>query len=322
MTRARFAVLTAAAAWILIGAGGLVTSMGAGLAITDWPLAYGKLIPPWVGGIRYEFAHRVIAAVVALMVGVLAAWTLRAENRLWVKRLAVGAFAAVLLQALLGGLTVLFRLPTAVSIAHAGLAQLFLGSLVVLAAAIRSAKPDAPQTEPHAARPLRRWAFLAAALIFLQIMLGAWVRHTGAGLAVPDFPLSYNRAVPPLTAESLPEINRLRMHDYSLKVLPSIRPVLVHMSHRAGALAVSAAVAGLLIAALRRPAKDRTLICVGAVLAALLAAQIALAAWTIWSRLEVLPTTAHVSVGSAMFAAAVYGAAESRLRSRARKAEA
>lgn len=308
MTRGRtaFAFLTAASAWLLIGAGGLVTSSGSGLSIPDWPLAYGRIVPPLVGGIRIEFAHRVIAGVVAVMTGVLMVWTLQTERRLWIRRLSIAAFAAVLVQAALGGLTVLFLLPTAVSIAHAGLAELFLGCLVVLAAA------TAAQTsvEKTADSTLLRCAVAVPVLIFIQIMFGAWTRHIGAGLAIPDFPLAYGQLIPPLSSDALPEINRELFEKHSLEYLSSTAPIAVHFMHRLGALAVSAAVLIFLIASLRRSSLDRKLVAVSAALTALLAAQIGLAAWTIWSKLSVWPTTAHVSVGSAMFALSVYGAAD------------
>ena len=289
-----------------------MTSSGAGLAIPDWPLAYGRLIPPWVGGIRIEFAHRVIAAIVAVMTGVLMVWTLRTERRLWVRRLSAAAFAAVLFQATLGGLTVLFRLPTAVSVAHAGLAELFLGCLVLLAAATAAQG----LVEKAADSTLLRCAAAVPVLIFIQIMFGAWTRHIGAGLAIPDFPLAYGQLIPPLSLDALPEINRELFSKHSLAALSSTAPVAVHFMHRLGALAVSASVLIFLIAALRRSPRDRKLVGVSAALTILLAVQICLAAWTIWSRLSVWPTTAHVSVGSAMFALSVYGAADCFFRYR------
>ena len=114
-----FAGFTAASTLILIAAGGLVTSTGSGLAVPDWPLSYGMLMPPMVGGVFYEHGHRMIATAVGFLTVILAIWTWRVENRLWVKRLAGIALAAVVLQGLLGGLTVIFLLPTPVSVSHA-----------------------------------------------------------------------------------------------------------------------------------------------------------------------------------------------------------
>src|SRR5208337_1375761 len=107
----RFAVFTAAATFVLIFAGGLVTSTGSALAVPDWPLSFGKFFPKLEGGVLYEHGHRMIAATVTLLTLALMVWAFRAEHRTWVKRLAAAAFGLIVVQAVLGGLTVLFLLP-------------------------------------------------------------------------------------------------------------------------------------------------------------------------------------------------------------------
>ena len=120
-----YAVFTAFCTFLLIIAGALVTGNDAGLSVPDWPLSYGKLMPPMVGGIFYEHGHRMVAATVGLLTVVLAFWLWRAEPRRWVRRLGWVALATVVAQGVLGGITVLFYLPVAVSVAHACLAQIF-----------------------------------------------------------------------------------------------------------------------------------------------------------------------------------------------------
>src|ERR1700730_4331426 len=115
----RFAVGTACATLVLIVAGGLVTSTESGLSVPDWPLSYGRLMPPMVGGVFYEHGHRMVATAVGLLTVVLAIWRRRPAPRAWVRRLGCAALAAVLAQVGLGGLTVIFLLPTAISVAHA-----------------------------------------------------------------------------------------------------------------------------------------------------------------------------------------------------------
>src|SRR3990167_8440017 len=115
----RYAQATAAAAFGLLVAGGLVTSTDSGLAVPDGPLSYGTWFPPMVGGIRYEHGHRMIAGVVGLVILGLALWLWRIESRHWVRRLGWLVLGGVVAQALLGGLTVLWLLPPSVSIAHA-----------------------------------------------------------------------------------------------------------------------------------------------------------------------------------------------------------
>lgn len=166
---------TAAAAYFLLFAGGMVTSTGSGLAVPDWPLSFGTLNPPMVGGVFFEHGHRLIAGAVAMMtLGLLILSTrpaVPAPARLCA-RLASGA---VLIQAALGGLTVLLRLPPAVSIAHACLGQATF-CLLLAAAVLGGAAPRAPRAATY------RFAVLGFSAAFLQLALGALVRHTGAAL--------------------------------------------------------------------------------------------------------------------------------------------
>ena len=126
----RYTKLVVAATVLLIAAGGMVTSTGSGLSVPDWPTTYGWSMfsfpfNKWVGGIFYEHGHRLIASTVGFLTVILAIWTWRVDPRAWVRRLGFSALGAVILQGLLGGITVLLFLPPAVSIGHAALAQLF-----------------------------------------------------------------------------------------------------------------------------------------------------------------------------------------------------
>src|SRR5688572_31313611 len=126
----RYAKFVSAATVLLIAAGGLVTSTGSGLAVPDWPTTYGWNMFTYpmkhmVGGIFYEHGHRLIASGVGFLTIVLAVWLWLADQRRWMRRLGAIALGTVILQGILGGLTVLFFLPTSISTAHAGLAELF-----------------------------------------------------------------------------------------------------------------------------------------------------------------------------------------------------
>ncbi len=179
--RHRYAVITACATFLLLIAGGLVTSTDSGLAVPDWPLSYGTWFPPMVGGIFYEHGHRMIAATVGLLILILAVWFGRSEPRRWVRRLAYAALGAVILQGLLGGLTVLLLLPPAVSILHACLGQTVFCLVVSLAVCT---SPHWVQGTTDANRPshLRRLGPLVAVVAYGQLVLGAVVRHTGLAL--------------------------------------------------------------------------------------------------------------------------------------------
>ena len=133
-----FAALVAASTAVLIFAGGLVTSTGSGLSVPDWPNTYGWFMwafpmSKMVGGIFYEHAHRLIASTVGFLIVVLAIWLGRAEPRRWVRRLGYLALGAVIVQGILGGITVLWYLPDAISIAHASLAQILFCLTVTIA---------------------------------------------------------------------------------------------------------------------------------------------------------------------------------------------
>jgi cytochrome c oxidase assembly protein subunit 15 len=179
----RYAVFIASCTFFLLIAGALVTSNDAGLSIPDWPLAYGSLTPPMVGGIRYEFTHRVIATCVGLLTIGLAAWLWRAEKRPWMRWLGLAALAGVIAQGILGGMTVRMYQPPPVSAAHATLAQLFFSTVVAIAVFTSSwwsgdfvelDDPGSPRV-----RTLELWTLGA---VFLQLILGAAFRHKGFGI--------------------------------------------------------------------------------------------------------------------------------------------
>lgn len=273
--RHRWATVTVGLTLALIFVGGLVTSTESALAVPDWPLSYGMLMPPMVGGIFYEHGHRMVAALVGLLTLVLAVWSAVSENRPGVRRLAWAALGAVALQGVLGGLTVLLLLPTSVSVAHACLAQTFFCILIALAYATSREWLEADRATPSPGGVLP-CALLATAVVYLQLLVGAVMRHIGAGLAIPDFPLAFGRLVPPLG-------NRL---------------VAVHFAHRVGALVVLGVVTLLFVRCLR--SADRRFTRPAGAALALVVVQIGLGALTVLSSRAVVPATAHVATGAAI----------------------
>src|SRR5499425_542003 len=129
----RLAVATAVATFVLLFVGGLVTSTGSGLAVPDWPLSFGQVFPRMEGGVLFEHGHRLVASAVGLLTLVLALWLVVREPRPGVRALGLLALFAVVLQGVLGGVTVLYKLPLAVSVSHACLAQAFFCLTVALA---------------------------------------------------------------------------------------------------------------------------------------------------------------------------------------------
>ena len=276
----RYAKFVSAATVLLITAGGLVTSTGSGLAVPDWPTSYGWNMFTFpmkhmVGGIFYEHGHRLIASGVGFLTIILALWIWKAESRRWMRVLGFAALAAVCVQGLLGGLTVLYFLPTPVSTAHAGLAQIFfcLTVAITLFTSPRWSEPEHKLVDDHV---LRLVATTTTVLIYVQIIVGATMRHSDAGLAIPDFPLVFGRIFPPAWTPQ----------------------IAIHFAHRIGALIVTLAIAATVghvlyhhgsRAELRGPAL--TLMC-------LLLAQITLGAYVVWSQKHVAINTAHVVVGA------------------------
>ncbi len=264
----------------LILAGSLVTSTDSGLAVPDWPTSYGWnmfTFPPsmWVGGIFYEHGHRLIASTVGLLTIVLAFWLWRCDGRRWVRRLGVIALAAVIVQGLLGGLTVRYFLPAPVSTAHAGLAEIFF-CLTVSIALFTSAswrRGDGAVDD----RVLRRLATTTTALVYTQIIVGAAMRHTEAGLAIPDFPLMLGGVVPGRWNAA----------------------IAVHFAHRVGALVVAVSILATARYIWQRHRTERALAIPAALLVALLCIQVTLGALTVLSGLAVWINSAHV-VGGAL----------------------
>src|SRR5687768_4945191 len=181
-----YTAIVALSTAILIFAGGLVTSTGSGLSVPDWPNTYGWFmftfpLDKMVGGIRYEHSHRLIASMVGFLILVLAVWLWRAEPRRWVRRLGYIALAAVVTQGILGGITVLWYLPDPISIAHASLAQLVFCLTVSIALFTSPGwNRQYGRTSTFDDTRLGRLAVVTTAFIYLQIVIGATMRHTDA----------------------------------------------------------------------------------------------------------------------------------------------
>jgi cytochrome c oxidase assembly protein subunit 15 len=277
----RYAILVAVATAALLFIGGLVTSTGSALAVPDWPLSFGQVFPRMTGGVLFEHGHRMAAATVGLLTVVLALWLWRAEPRRWVRRLGAAALAAVVLQGVLGGITVLLKLPVTVAVAHAGLAEIFFCLTVAIALVTSRSWLDAPAPAPEAGGPsLRVLSAVTVAVVYVQILAGALVRHTGAGLSIPDFPLAFGRVWPSAVSGL----------------------VAYQMLHRAGAVVAAAFVAWTVAITLRRHGGVPALRRPALALALLLAWQIYLGAAIIWTRRAVVPTTTHVLSGALVLA--------------------
>ena len=286
-----YALTVAIATGCLLFIGGLVTSTGSGLAVPDWPLSFGQVFPRMTGGVLFEHGHRLAASTVGVLTVILAVWLARAEPRRWVRRLGIAALLAVVAQGVLGGMTVLLKLPVAVSVAHAGVAEIFFCLTVTIALVTsRGWLEIQDRAADDGAPSLATLAATTVGVTYLQILVGALMRHSGAGLAIPDFPLSFGRLVPPITSPL----------------------VLYAYAHRVGAVAVSLCVLWTAGRILRRHSGVSGLTGPALLLVALLAFQVFLGAAIVWTRKAVMPTTTHVVSGALILATSLVIALRAR----------
>jgi heme A synthase len=270
----RYACATVAVPIGLLLAGGLVHGTGSGLACPDWPTCHGSLLPPMVGGVAIEHSHRLIATGVGLLTIGLAVALWRRGRR----ALGVAAVALVVLQGVLGGLTVLYQLPDFVSTAHLATAMLFFSLLIYIAYSVRPearGKGEHPSAGTGPGRA-RFWAGLATVAVYLQAVLGALVRHTASGLAcIPDLALCRGA------------------------LWPDLGPARLHMAHRLNALLVAALVIAACVAA------RRSLRWLPRLLPGLVLLQIGFGVLSVWSGLQLVPVQLHLGAGALLLAGCV-----------------
>ncbi len=298
----RFSLFTALCTFCLVIAGGLVTSTGSSLAVPDWPLAYGMVMPPMVGGILYEHGHRMIASFVGLLTLILTVWLWKKEERRWVKVFGIAALGAVITQGLLGGLTVVFLLPTAISVSHAALAQTFF--VIVSSIALFTSRwwqTDYPKLSQTADRSLFRLSIVTIICVYIQLILGALMRHTGSGLAVPDFPLAYGQIFPSLSPQSVARYNQ-DLIDSNLRLFAdgavTSSQIFIHMLHRMWAVVVAVIVVVLSVKLLKAKQLPARIKGFAYILISLIVVQLLLGMFTIFSQKAVDITTAHVATGA------------------------
>ena len=285
---AAFAALAAAWAFVPVVLGAFTTSIGAGMAFPDWPLSNGSLNPHgWLSNLAMfaEHSHRLSVGVLTTLTIILAVWLWVADRRAWLRKLGLFAVGLVLTQAVVGGLRVLLdarqvaMIDTSVgrlfAMLHACLAQLFVCTLIAIAAACSRGWIERSAAVGAGVRRLGR---LCCALLFLQLAIGAVMRHSFAGLAIPTFPWSTP------AGGLLPDFWNFRIG--------------INFAHRTMAAILAVALVWFAVRLWSSRTAPLALRTGASLLVSLLALQIFLGAQVIWTSRNPEVTTAHVLVGA------------------------
>ncbi|MFC1660238.1 heme A synthase [Gemmatimonadota bacterium] len=271
----------------LLFLGSLVHATESSLACPDWPTCFGTMVPEMTGGVFWEHLHRLVAGglILIFLAATYLAWKEEPRYR-WIRPAALVGMALLLVQAALGGITVLLRLPDAVSTSHLGLAFLFLALATVLAVVSGPGWAQGTELREESRVCLCRGAIGGAGLAFAQSLLGAAVRHTDAGMACPDVPLCLGELVPPLQ-------NGL---------------VALQFSHRVVGIGVLAVVLWVGHVAYRRSGSRRIRL-LGLSLTAVALAQVLLGFLSVYFRLGVVPVSLHTLMAATLLTLLVSTAA-------------
>jgi len=313
----RFACFCAGSVLFLICLGGLVTSNEAGMSVPDWPNTYGYNMfffpwQDWVGGIFYEHSHRLVASGVGVLLTILAI-ALCFQERVWLRWMGLVVPIFVALEGALGGLRVVLK-EDQIGIFHGCLAQaLFIAVSLIALFTSRWWIEARPGIVPH---QWRGRTLAITALIFMQLMVGATMRHEHAGLSITDFPLAYGQVWPRTDPASVAQYNQQRLEHNQVPTTPLY--IDMQMAHRVGAVLITVAILAATAAAWLTPGAAPVLRRWSAVWVGLVLVQFLLGAFTIWTNKAADVATTHVAVGAlTLVTGALLTAMSWRLQSRA-----
>ena len=285
----------------LIFVGALIKSHEVGLSVPDWPTSYGKQMfsfpfSEMVGGIFYEHGHRLFATIVGFLTLIQFIVLSFTDHPMWVKKTSFIALVLVITQGFLGGMTVIFFLPPQISILHGVLAQIFFISIIFIAYSLS----DSRLNKKKESFPLfiKRGALIITLLVFVQLVLGALVRHTSSGLAIPDFPKMGGMWIPTFSDNMVNNIN-VELFDKNLDMVSKWQ-VVIHFLHRLGAFIITLALTFFVYKFRKMVEKNSTESKILILFSVLLFIQIILGASTVIT--EKLPFVAsfHVVTGAAL----------------------
>lgn len=277
-----FAILTAASTFVLLIIGGLVHGTGSSLACPDWPLCHGQFFPKMEHGVLYEHSHRLVAGAVASLTCLLGIAIFFAPGQRALRPLAIAAPVMVLAQALLGGLTVIYKLPKAITLSHLVLSMAFFSVLLVIAVRTRPGSVAELDSAPTNRFDLRASVGLVCLAILGQVFLGGVVRHSMAGLACTTIPDCFGAYWPPDSESAYGE----RMH----------------MLHRYGAVTLAILVFAHAALVLRRAPEGHVARKLAIAAPVLVLVQIVLGVLSVTSLLHLHTVTTHLAVGALLLA--------------------
>lgn len=227
----RLYLVLACSTFTLVVLGGFVRATGAGLSCPDWPLCFGRVIPALSYGVAQEYFHRVLASIVSTGIFIVALISYRSRKLLphaWsIARVLV---LLLLIQVVLGGLTVLLQLNPLIVTAHLATGTLFL----LITSLVAPTRLRFQNSNPPRHSNLRSWLRVMLILIFLQILLGGFVGSSGAALSCSTIPLCYEQILP----------------------LDHGGPVIVQMSHRILAVIIFSSVLVLIVKSWNLPLRS------------------------------------------------------------------
>lgn len=329
----RFCYLVIVATFSLIAIGGHVTSNDVGLAVPDGFTTFGypTLLAPlsvwWDDfGTRWEHSHRLKGMVVGMMTIVMAFWLLFViEKRNWLRWAGVVMLGLVISQGVMGALRV-SEISLTLAFVHGIVGQLILCSWVVVAAALSKPwlcrlKSIGQGKRAFATTPLRWSVRVLLLLLLVQLTLGSAVRHFKADKAIPDFPLIYGQALPPMSQESLDEMyaqyyasqlgktpteagitNRTPQGE----IVVALSDVDLQLMHRIGAVVVCLLGLVVVVGALKRSGDRSIVLAPALIVLTLFSAQFALGVFTVLSGTDPLMATMHQATGAALIASSTW----------------
>ncbi len=266
---------------LLITMGSIVRVTGYGLGCPDWPLCYGRVIPPALTGAWVEFSHRLLGAAAGMQIFLLAVFAWRSyRKQLWVFWPAIAAVGLLMIQVSLGGLHVIFEIPPVTGWIHTGVAMLIVGLVAVQLAGTLPAAQPLRRASILQDRRFGAWLSLTAGAAYLLLLTGSYVTRSGASLACPSFPLCGSNA---------PALRRL---------------IDIQMLHRYTAYTVAAMTVVLVIWLITR-AKDQPLTRYAYAVGILLLAQLGLGASNVLLRLPMWSRVLHMAVAASFWVSLV-----------------